>query len=114
MYSRKHRFAETVGFLCYIKNCPYPGLYLGNLKTIEGICPEHWLQTVACRYARTEEFPEEDYQGQMIIQVGKTKGLNIGVIRDEVPYREMMIGFLSAQRLTDAVELLKGFKPERQ
>jgi len=111
VYSRKYGYTGTLDFICYIDG----KMYIGDLKTTSGIYPEMLIQTSAYRYARTEEFPEEKYEGQIIVRVGKDNGdLEIGVLTDTVWYKRMLADFLYALQLYKGMEQIKEFKVEKQ
>lgn len=110
IYSVKHNYTGTLDFICKVDG----KLYLGDLKTSSGIYPEYFMQTAAYRNAREEEFPEEKYEGQMIIHIGRDGDLEIAVVRDDKWYQEMLSAFLSALELTKHAETLKEFKPEKE
>lgn len=112
IYSKKYKYAGTFDFICTMQG--KPDLYMGDLKTSSGIYTEYFLQTSAYRYARTEEFPNEKYTGQLIIRVGKDADLEFAVLRDVELYQGMFRGFLSAQNLYNTLEILKNFKAEKE
>jgi len=111
VYSRKYKYTGTLDFICSIDG----KLYIGDLKTSSGIYPEYLIQTSAYRYARTEEFPEEKYAGQIIVRVGKDDGeLEIGMVTDDTWYKKMFSTFVFALELYKNMNTLKDFKIERQ
>lgn len=112
VFSKRYKYAGTFDFICTMQG--KPDLYMGDLKTSNGIYPEYFLQTSAYRYARCEEFPEEKYTGQLIIRVGREGELEFAVIRDKKTYQNMFRGFLAAQNLHLTMESLKSFTPEKE
>jgi hypothetical protein len=90
-------------------------MYIGDLKTSSGIYPEMLIQTSAYRFARTEEFPDEEYVGQIIVRVGQQDGaLEIGMVTDDAWYKRMLSAFLYSLELYKSMEAIKDFKIERQ
>lgn len=113
VYSRRYNYVGTFDFICTMQD--KPGLFMGDLKTSNGIWHEYLLQTSAYRYARTEEFPDEKYVGQLIVRVGKESGeLEFAVIRDTQAYQTMFRGFLSAYGASKAMQFLKSYKWEKE
>lgn len=109
IYSRKFKYTGKLDFICEIDG----KLYLGDLKTSSGIYPEMYIQTAAYRYARTEEFPDEKYEGQLIIRVDKESGaFQFGKCRDAGLYSKQILGFLAALKLYEVLQSLKGYKGE--
>lgn len=47
------------------------GLYIDDVKTSSGVYPEMSFQQSAYLAARVEEFPEESYNGRIVIRIGK-------------------------------------------
>jgi len=105
VFSRKYRYVGTLDFICRIEG----KLYVGDLKTSSGIYNEMWLQTAAYRQARSEEFPEEKYEGQLILRIGKEGDFEIAKINDDKLYRKMLIGFLAALKLYQTMKDLEHF-----
>jgi hypothetical protein len=112
IFSKRYKYAGTFDFICTMQG--KPNLYMGDLKTSNGIYDEYFLQTSAYRYARHEEFPDERYTGQLIIRVGREGELEFAVIRDKITYQNMFRGFLAAQNLFLTMEALKSFTPEKE
>jgi len=108
--SRKYHFVGTLDFVCTIDG----KMYLGDLKTSSGIYPEMFLQTAAYRLARTEEYPEEDYAGQLIIRIGKEGDFEVAIVRDDVAYRSMLVGFIAALKLYETMKSLKKYTPKKE
>lgn len=69
-YSQKYKYAGTIDGICKIGG----KMYLFDLKTSNSIHSEYYLQTSAYLNARTEEFPEEKFDGVLILRVGKEEG----------------------------------------
>jgi len=110
IYSRKYHYAGTLDFICTIDG----KLYIGDTKTSSGIYPEYWLQTSSYRYARVEEFPKEEYMGQIIIRISRDGTFEVAILRDTNLYQEMFLAFLSAKRLQETLVKVDAFKPERE
>lgn len=108
-YSKKYNYTGTLDFICKIDG----KLYLGDLKTSKGIYPEYLMQTAAYRKAREEEYPDEDYSGQMILRIGKEGGFEFAVIRDQAVYKEMLVGFIAALKLHEQMEFLRNYSWEQ-
>ena len=72
------------------------------------------MQTSAYRYAREEEYPKEKYKGQIILRVGKDGSFEVAIMRDDKLYKEMLLAFLSAQRLQKTLEKLKKYKADKE
>lgn len=110
IYSRKYDYTGTLDFICVVDGL----MYIGDLKTSSGIYPEYLIQTAAYRFARTEEFPEEKYFGQIIVRVGKDDGLlEIGLLNDDDHkgwYKKMFGTFVYALELYKGMEKVKDFK----
>lgn len=110
VFSKNYQFSGLTDFICTIDG----KMYIGDLKTSSGIYPEMFMQTSAYRLARTEEYPEEKYAGQLIVRIGKDGSFEFAVSRDDKMYAKMLEGFLSALILTNAVEALEKFKAEKE
>lgn len=110
VFSRKYGYTGTLDFICMIDG----KMYIGDLKTTSGIYPEMLIQTSAYRFARTEEFPEEKYSGQVIVRVGKDDGaLEVGIVQDDVWYKKMLSTFIYALELYKGMENIKEYKIEK-
>jgi hypothetical protein len=111
VYSRKYNYTGTLDFICKIDG----KMYIGDMKTSTGIYPEYFIQTAAYRQARLEEFPEEEYAGQLIVRVGKEDGaFEFAKVTDTNWYKKMFVGFVAALKTYETTELLKEFKAERE
>lgn len=111
IYSRKYNYTGTLDFICKMDG----KMYIGDLKTSTGIYPEYFIQTAAYRQARQEEFPEEKYEGQLIVRIGKEDGaFEFAAIRDETWYKKMFAGFVGSLKTYEIMEIMKTFKPERE
>lgn len=110
IYSKKYNYTGTLDFICKIDG----KMYIGDLKTSNGIYPEMLIQTAAYRYARVEEFPQEEYVGQLILRIGKDGTFEFAVMRDEGWYSKMFVAFLSALKLQESMEAIKEFKVENE
>ena len=109
IYSRKYKYAGTLDFICEING----KLYIGDTKTSSGIYDEMWIQTAAYRQARSEEFPNEKYVGQLIIRIGKVGSFEFAKMTDPIWYNRMLVGFVSALKLKNTLDLLKDFKVDK-
>lgn len=111
IYSRKYNYTGTLDFICKIDG----KMYVGDMKTSTGIYPEYLVQTAAYRQARTEEFPEEEYAGQLIVRVGKEDGaFEFAKVTDTAWYKKMFVGFVASLKTYETMELLREFKAERE
>jgi len=110
IYSRKYNYTGTLDFICKIDG----KMYIGDLKTSSGIYPEYLIQTAAYRFARVEEYPEEKYEGQLIVRVGKDGTFEFAVMRDEAWFRRMFVAFMAALKLQESLEAIKEFKVDRE
>lgn len=112
VYSRKFGYTGTLDVICKIKSLS-KNLFLTDYKTSSGIYTEAWLQTAAYRYARTEEFPEEEYDGQLVIRIDKETGkIQTALCRNYETYWNQLTGFIAALKLYKTLEALKGYKGE--
>ena len=110
-FSKKYGYCGTLDFICSY----YGENYVGDLKTSSGIYPETFLQTAAYRYSRVEEFPKEKYAGQLILRIGREDGtLEVGIIRGKENYRNMFKAFIYALALSNSMDNLKKFVPDRK
>lgn len=111
IYSRKYNYTGTLDFICKING----KMFIGDLKTSSGIYPEMLIQTSAYRFAREEEYPNEDYVGQIIVKVGKEDGdFEIAVVEDDTWYSKMFMAFIAALKLSENMELIQTFKPSKK
>jgi hypothetical protein len=110
VYSKKYNYTGTLDFICEIDGL----MYIGDLKTSSGIYPEMLIQTAAYRFAREEEYPEEEYAGQVIVKVGKEDGkLEVAAIKDGEWYSKMFMAFIAALKLKESMDLISQFKHEK-
>ena len=94
VYSKQHGFAGTADLLVTIGG----EKYLGDIKTGSGIYETMKLQTAAYELARTEEYPDENYAGNIIINCRKDGTLETATyLKPEV--EEAKKAFLSANEL---------------
>jgi hypothetical protein len=108
IFSKKYNYTGTLDFICKIDG----NLYIGDLKTSSGIYPEYLIQTAAYRAARSEEFPNETYKGQLILRIGREGGFEIAIVNNDEWYKKMFTAFTNALELFRNMEQIKGFKPE--
>jgi hypothetical protein len=111
VYSQKFNYTGTLDFVCVVDG----KMYVGDLKTSSGVYPEYMVQTAAYRYAREEEFPDEDYAGQLILRIGKEDAsIDFVILADEDWYRKMFVAFLAALKLQESMDKIKDFKGEKR
>lgn len=109
--SKKYMYCGTTDFICKYKGKKY----IGDLKTSSGIYPEMMIQASAYRHAREEEFPNEKYDGQLVIRIGREDGfLEVGFCRGKKNYRDHFKTFIYALYLSNMFEVIKDFVPDRQ
>lgn len=106
IFSKKYCYSGLTDFICTMKG----KLYIGDLKTSTGIYPEYMMQTAAYRLARTEEYPDEKYAGQMIVRIGKDGSFEFAVLEDDLMYTKMLEGFLSSLILKNSLESLERYQ----
>lgn len=70
VFSKSLKYAGTTDFICKIDG----KMWLGDIKTSNAIYDEYLAQTAAYLHARTEEYPQEKYEGVVIVRVGKEDG----------------------------------------
>lgn len=110
IFSKKYQYAGTTDFICIIDG----KIYIGDLKTSSGIYPEMLIQTSAYRFARMEEFPKEEYAGQLIVRIGKDGSFEFAIIRNDVAYKKMFDAFVAALILSNNLEFLGSFKADKE
>jgi hypothetical protein len=88
IYSRKHRYAGTLDFACTINGIPT----MGDLKTSNTFDPKMFWQVSAYQFARQEEYPDEEYEQQVIVRCGKDGTLEVVTSRD---YKKDIKAFLA-------------------
>lgn len=97
IYSKQFKFAGTLDFICVIDG----NLWLGDLKTSNGIYDEYISQASAYKAARCEEFPTEKYMGVVIVRVGKDEAeIEVKtVLSSELPpFFELFVNCLGTYR----------------
>lgn len=109
IYSKKYNYTGTLDFICIIDG----KMYIGDLKTSSGIYPEMWVQTAAYRAARVEEYPEEKYDGQLILRIGKDGSFEVAKCEDNKWFKKMFVAFIAALRLHKELDEMKQFKAEK-
>ena len=100
IFSKTYQYSGTLDFVATIDG----RLVLGDLKTSSGIYDEMWLQVAAYRLARSEEFPNEKYDDQAILRIGKDGSFEFKMAGR---YEEDAQAFLSALNLYNALERMK-------
>lgn len=103
IYSKKYNYAGTLDFICKIGG----KLYLGDLKTSGNIYSEYKMQTAAYLAARTEEFPEEKYNGILIVRIGKEGDFEFFIEEDMEKIKSWQQGFFSAVQLKKVMDSLE-------
>lgn len=92
IYSRRFKFAGRMDFTAMVN-----GEYcVGDVKTSNFFDPRFFWQTSAYQLARTEEFPEEEYDGQVIVRCGKDGTLEV---KHSKNYTKDARAFLSSRRI---------------
>lgn len=122
IFSKKYLYCGTTDFICVVDG----KLYIGDLKTSNGVYPEMLMQTAAYRNARGEEFPEENYEGQLIVRIGKDGTFEFVMINDSLSYtvdnatingrqlyQIMLDGFLAARNLSFRLDQLNDYKADK-
>lgn len=99
-FSRKYKYAGTIDGICKIGK----KMYIFDLKTSNHIVPEYWLQTSAYLNARTEEFPQEKFDGILVLRVGKEDGELEFVIKPMSEYKTYLRAFLFALYLKKSMD----------
>lgn len=109
IFSKQYKYSGTTDFICTIDD----KMYIGDLKTSNGIYPEMFIQTSAYRNARSEEFPEEKYSGQLIVRVGKDGTFEFAVCRDDGMYEKMLEAFVCCLNLTRGLDVLNSWRADK-
>ncbi len=110
VFSLKYQYCGTTDFICTIDG----KRYIGDLKTSKGIYASQVMQASAYRQAREEEYPKEKYHGQVIVRIGREDGLlEIGYCRGKKDHIMHLKGFLLALGLSDQMEKIENFEPDR-
>jgi hypothetical protein len=104
-FSNKYKYVGTLDAIVKMDG----KLYILDIKTGKNIYPEFFIQTSAYRYARSEEFPDEKYVGQIILRVGLDGEIEVVVVEDDDWYMEMMRGFAAARRLYATQQKMEKF-----
>lgn len=103
IYSRRHQYAGTTDFICKIDG----KMWLGDIKTSNGIYDSYYAQAAAYLQARVEEFPNESYAGIVVVRVGKQDGeLEIGkkTNNELLPYQKL---FMACKNINDVLKEIK-------
>jgi hypothetical protein len=103
VYSQRHNYIGTLDFICWIDG----RLFIGDLKTSNGIYDEYLMQVAAYKYARNEEFPKENYAGMLIVRIGKDGEFEFLVVDDLKKVETYEIAFLHALELKRIMDSLK-------
>jgi hypothetical protein len=102
VFSKKYNFCGTLDFVCRIGD----KLMLGDIKTSNQISKvEYGAQMAAYTIARQEEFPDERYDGAILIRVGKKDAeFEAWQIDDVEPYKKIFLNCLELQNSIYEVE----------
>jgi len=82
-------------------------LWLGDLKTSSAIYDEYYAQAVSYLYARQEEFKNENYNGIVIVRVGKEDGdfeASTRTLKQLTPYYDLFLNCLATYRSLKVIE----------
>lgn len=109
VFSKKYKYAGTTDFICKIDG----KLYIGDLKTSKGIYDTMLTQTAAYRAAREEEFPDEKYEGQLILRIGSDGTFETAYVRSDKAYKMLFKAFIRALNLSNSMEKVRAYRPER-
>lgn len=94
VWSKKYKVAGTLDWAGYVNGVPT----MGDTKTSNFFNPEMFWQVSAYQHARQEEYPEEQYEQQMIVRVGKDGTLEVFTSRD---YKKNIKAFAACQTVFD-------------
>lgn len=88
IYSKKYDYAGTMDFTCVVN-----GVHtMGDLKTSNFFSETMFYQVSAYQLARQEEYPDEEYEQQIIVRCSKTGDLEVITSRE---YKEDIKAFLA-------------------
>lgn len=107
IYSRKNGYAGTADFICTIDG----KMWLGDLKTSNGIYDTYYAQTASYLQARVEEFPEEAYEGIVVVRVGKKDGdfeAKTKTYNELLPYQNLFLNCLGVFNDLKEIKKLQG------
>lgn len=106
VFSKEYEYAGTTDFICKIDG----KLWLGDLKTSNGIYDEYVAQCASYLNARVEEFPGEAYSGIIIVRVGKDDA-ELETLTKETgdldPYFRLFLNCLATYRSLKEIEEIK-------
>lgn len=101
IYSKTNNYTGTLDAVCKIDG----KLYVLDLKTSSGIYKtEYGMQLAAYKLARSEEFPQEEYSGCILLRIGREGGFETWQFEDCNIYEK---GFLAALELYKNIEIIK-------
>lgn len=106
IYSRRHNYAGITDFICKIDG----KMWIGDLKTSNGIYDTYYSQASAYLQARVEEFPDETYEGIVVVRVGKKDGdfeVGMKTYAELLPYQKLFNSCLDTYKCLKEVENLK-------
>ena len=106
IYSKKFKYAGTLDFICVIDG----NMWLGDLKTSNGIYDEYVAQAAAYKAARNEEYPDEKYMGIVIVRVGKDDAeieVKTKLSTELPPFYELFLNCLGTYRALKNVKDLE-------
>lgn len=101
VYSKTHKFCGTFDFIATVNG----KRMMGDIKTSSGIYHEMFLQTSAYQLARQEEFPDEVFEGHVIVNCRKTGELDTRISYDYDTHKE---AFLCALGLSRKLKQMEG------
>lgn len=104
VYSRKYNFAGTCDFTCEIDGKKY----VGDIKTSNAIYNEYMLQVAAYRYCMQEEFPNEQFDGMVIVRVPKDDS-DIEIVKFN-NYKELATTFIHLLLVYRQLQLMTNTK----
>lgn len=109
IFSKRYEYCGTLDFICKVDG----KMYIGDLKTSTGIYAEMLIQTAAYRLAREEEYPDEVYEGQLILRIGSDGTFETAVVRGKKIYKVLLGAFVYALGLSNYLDEVDAYRPER-
>lgn len=104
VYSKIHKFVGTLDFIC-----KYEGkMYIGDLKTNKNIYYNSMgSQVAAYKIAREEEFPNEKYEGGLIVRVGLIGDLQFWKFTETKIFEDNFLNTLAHYRTEEQIKQLE-------
>jgi hypothetical protein len=115
VYSEKYNYAGTLDFTAQIDGeleklnidgtremVKAKGLYMGDTKTSSAIYVEMGMQLSAYQGARNEEFPDEKYEGRIIIRIGKDGAFEPVLLG--APHEKDLNSYIGAYNIFDWIQ----------